>query len=437
MMQYRGYAVPEDLAQYLGVESGQFLYVSDQDDQLVQLHYVDEVDKHWDQYCRQRPETHMTTFTKSWADDEESELVPVGCPYEQYRGWVLDGTTRQVVARSFPYTKDVVCTSTQFLKTVKPHKQAGFYEVKEGTIIRVFTYRGTMFFSTHRRLNCHNSKWGNTKTFYQMWTEACEAMKLDLNTLRNENLCFVFLLVHQENQITNQVPVEQPYLLHLDTWKRGDVPQGEYKFVNMFHVDVTLPVPKPKLLSHGEAAELLEKGIAVVSSGYDEKKKYIPPTLNEMLTIRGNDPNIKHRWCVLKDTGLHTKLYEVAPPHMKKQLDDVELEINKWCRDIVEDFLFPCYLALLKNQPCPYQLSSEHDTIIRKTKAAYYQARERFYAHPRNTRKQFHWGKNVEETNRKIKEELLVQLESLAGSSIYRCIALYKKHLRLQRKLAL
>ena len=92
--------------------------------------------------------------------------------YGGLRGVIVDIKEKKIVCRSNGNTisitcdnivedKDVIKIDNYILNKNNIKIMIGF----EGTMLRIFKHRGTVYFSTHRKINCVNSKWGNSISF--------------------------------------------------------------------------------------------------------------------------------------------------------------------------------------------------------------------------------------------------------------------------------
>lgn len=84
--------------------------------------------------------------------------------------------------------------------------------VYEGTLIRLFNYKGVWKLCTKKMINSYNAKWTSDKTFGEMFDEIFkkDVFNYDLDT----SYCYSFLMGHVENNIIQNV---DNYLIHLNT----------------------------------------------------------------------------------------------------------------------------------------------------------------------------------------------------------------------------
>ena len=221
--------------------------------------------------------------------------------------------------------------------------------VFEGVVFRVFKYEGKVYFSTHRKISASRSRWGNSLPFIQMYKEAGGPSAEDLfpEDVDYSPWCYVFLVVHKDLLVGTRQQVKQPYVVHLVT-NRVQVPTeaGLRVDTNLAKDPSTLPGAKrtngepmvvsglmdnpclicPGTLSVEEANRHLAHGYygavdeslatdprqgtgeAVILYHIDRTsqrildivKVYSVP-FNWRVTMRGEDPNVYHRFCSLLD----------------------------------------------------------------------------------------------------------------------------------------
>jgi hypothetical protein len=172
-----------------------------------------------------------------------------------------------------------------------------------------------------------------------MFIEACG--KFDYNTLINyPDHCFIFLLVHPENQITNLEHITSPYILHLNTWKRIG---KNY----MDEVELDISVPKPVYFDRNIAIEALKSDKPVITAEINNTK-YIPSSLKEKYRIRGNDQNILRRWIILRSSGEHEKFAEILPYSISDQAKKLKKKYYKYINAIASGLYYKKYVKYIK-----------------------------------------------------------------------------------------
>ena len=96
--------------------------------------------------------------------------------YGNLRGVVVDKTTGLMVASSYPHTPAIVSPylslsdgNISFGEWSFPETELRFKIGSEGTLIHVYKHAGQVYRSTRKRLDPAKSRWGNSKTFGEMY----------------------------------------------------------------------------------------------------------------------------------------------------------------------------------------------------------------------------------------------------------------------------
>lgn len=148
------------------------------------------------------------------------------------RGIVVDAIAGTMVCQSFGFTRTVV--APQYLVpqpdgVLRLNDTTGLpleipvdasFAIKlgfEGTVVRVFKHRGVVYRATHRRLDITNSRWGQSKTFLEMYAELGGPSDDELfNPLSAYSpFCHIFLLVHPDVLVATKQQVGPGYIAYL------------------------------------------------------------------------------------------------------------------------------------------------------------------------------------------------------------------------------
>jgi hypothetical protein len=180
-------------------------------------------------------DTGLEMFSYTNCNNEDSETV------KQCRGVVFN--KEQLVMKTFPFTPEYSTGNEDMVslrKVLEPiFSKSQFFESMEGTLIRMFNFRGKWFISTHRKLNAFKSKWGSDETFGNSFKNAIEYefatnTKLSSRLPKGESsvitrfktmLCpskqYMFLVLHSiENRIVCNPPAN-PQLYHVGSFVNG------------------------------------------------------------------------------------------------------------------------------------------------------------------------------------------------------------------------
>ncbi len=151
--------------------------------------------------------------------------------FGQIRGIVVDIEAQTIVCRSYGYAPTIV--SDQILiqpgdgnihliddmgleHVVNPARsnyKIGF----EGTLINVFKHGGKVYRSTRKRLDPSRSRWGNSKTFTEMyWSLGGPSDETLFNPESDYSpYCHVFIIVHPDVLVVSKANINDGYLVYL------------------------------------------------------------------------------------------------------------------------------------------------------------------------------------------------------------------------------
>lgn len=263
--------------------------------------------------------------------DENSDPAEFG----YLRGIVVDLQKKQQILDSFGYTPvavaDALTLRDDKLVVLDASKQAHTFPIQdteivrafEGVMLRAFWYDGRLIMATHRRLNTEKSRWQtSTKTFLEMFAEAHgpSVEQMFDQTHRYSYSCYEFLVVHPQLLIATRQRVDAPYLVFLGerevTVDYEDIAPGIYKPTLKPSVSGRVSEPcvhQPQSMSVEDANRWLRFGyydeypindprqmsgeaVILKNKVTDEIIKVHSPSYDFRFTMRGEDPNIAHRF---------------------------------------------------------------------------------------------------------------------------------------------
>lgn len=151
--------------------------------------------------------------------------------YGQIRGIVVDSQAKTVVARSYGYTPTIVSDQVLIqpgdgnihlidqmgLEHVVDPVRSLFKIGFEGTLINVFKHDGIVYRSTRKRLDPARSRWGNSRSFMEMYWSLggpSDDVLFDPNS-KYSPYCHVFIIVHPEVLVVSKDNVGEGYLVYL------------------------------------------------------------------------------------------------------------------------------------------------------------------------------------------------------------------------------
>lgn len=143
--------------------------------------------------------------------------------YGHIRGTVVDIENKYIVCKSYAYAPIAVADELKIVnKVLTLQDQSGLVhqfpkdtlQIKrgyEGTLVRVFKHRNIIYFSTHKKINCSKSKWGNSITFFDMYKQLVNADPNDFfdKEERDSPVVQLFILVHPDVQHVSKYNFEE------------------------------------------------------------------------------------------------------------------------------------------------------------------------------------------------------------------------------------
>jgi len=256
------------------------------------------------------------------------------------RGVVVDTNHGNVVCTSYPHAPRIITSSLSsvdgkiflseniVLDKEKTRIKMGF----EGTLIHVFKHAGKIYRSTRKRLDPSKSRWGNSKTFGEMYWELNGPSDDSLfdSTKDYSPFCHSFIMVHPDVQVCTRDDVSTGFMVYLG-------PKQMYTTLNCPYssetVDFNLRVPEtssnlapgvvyaPGNLTLEEANKQLLFGFYEGFEGYQyldsrllsgefviienmetgQMYRVESPSYAWRNQIRNNNPNLLHRFFELID----------------------------------------------------------------------------------------------------------------------------------------
>ena len=308
-----------------------------------------------------------------YRDDADKNLLG------NLRGVVVDKNYGNVVSYSLPYTptfttnhltseNGYIRLGDQTVETEKLKFKIGF----EGTLITVFKYGGKVFRCTRKRLDFSRSRWGNSKTFGDIYTELSGPSDEELFDTEKEYspFCHYFILVHPDVMICSK---DNTYrLIYLGSKTMYSKEKCKYP---LDKVDFQLRAPtrfyKPENITLEQANEHLMFGFYQRFEGYE----FLDPRLlpgeflilentenGEMYRIqseayswrtemRNNNPNLFHRFFEFldysylsnkpEDESKYKKMFPILTFYELDLLKNLENPIVVWPQKTDEEHEFP------------------------------------------------------------------------------------------------
>lgn len=249
--------------------------------------------------------------------------------HAQSNGIILEKDTNKVVCASQNVFSEVDDLS-QFVSSLNTGQDPKQYRVEyceDGTLIRLYHYNGTWYTSTNRCVDGKDSFWTSQKTFDTLFWELFNREYLE--TL-DQNYTYLFILLHTENRIVvrhyqnqlvyisricnrSQITTDPLYVLAED-YHHIFSQNGEHIRRPKFIGDIDIQHLSNDMLFHPRKRGFIIK----ITEGNDTWKshRYDFPKYTKQKSIRGNVPDIKHRYLeLLNDTEMLDQLFRLYPEH--------------------------------------------------------------------------------------------------------------------------
>jgi len=262
------------------------------------------------------------------------------------RGVVFDKNTETIISYSFPHAPKYVANSLNVSEgklVLDQNTSLDMNNIKikvgfEGPLIQIFKHNGKVYHSTRKRLEAGKSRWGNSKTFDEIYKELSgpEDNVLFDETKKYSPYCHTFIMNHPDVLVCTRDNVGKGNLIYLGPRQIYSTDPSKCPFP-LDEVDVDLHLPEtvtayntnteekkiysPETLSVEEANKHLLFGFYEGFEGYQFLDPRILPgefiiledTENKMMyriesvsyhwrsTMRNNNPNYLHRFFELLD----------------------------------------------------------------------------------------------------------------------------------------
>ena len=232
----------------------------------------------------------------------------------------------------------------------------------EGTMINVFFdpavgLTGCWQIATRSTIGANVTFFkGATKTFNDMFIEACIANNLYINTL-NPHFCYSFVLQHPGNRIV--VPFSKPQLYLVDVFQivqNGDdvkVFSQNMSDVKQYGFWSLTAIRFPETYEFSTYSELIEKfaspntpynilGIVVRNKLTNERTKFRNPIYEEVRQLRGNQPKMQYQYLCLRQAGKIPEFLKFYP-ETKNELSGYRDQLHMFTNTLHKNYI-SCYI---------------------------------------------------------------------------------------------
>lgn len=223
-------------------------------------------------------------------------------------------------------------------------------EFVEGTMINVFYdygygVNGCWQIATRNTVGADVSFYKSTKTFQEMFMEACIANNFQFHTL-NPLFCYSFVLQHPENRIV--VPFKKPQLYLVAVYQiinginTARIIEQNLQVVKTGGLWDATSIKFPEQYEFNDYSELIERfasantpydimGVVIKNTETGERTKIRNPIYEEVRHLRGNQPKLQYQYLCLRHSGKLSQFLKYFPetkPEMSKFRDQVHMFTN-------------------------------------------------------------------------------------------------------------
>nr|WRK65105.1 RNA ligase [Marseillevirus futianmevirus] len=290
---------------------------------------------------------------------------------QRYRGLVLEknansdwGSPEYIeVCRSFPFTPEI---------SEIPENVESAHWSEEGTVLRVFWNNERWYISSHRLIDCTNRRWSSKKNFGEMFDDCIP--RSELSSLLDKELVYVFLLQHPENRIVSNF--ETPRLLHVQTLcSNGETLEATDRILE--HPNIAYP---ELVQQEGNLAEMAQnppqgKNGILFSLQDGNYAKIVCSEYTRKKNIRGNEPNLSHRYLNLSRLECKKDSEELLQmfPERKNELSEAQEDVER-----LNGYLYSLYRQRYISKENLILPKDEHNIIKFTKDKVYGQVQGRF-----------------------------------------------------------
>jgi hypothetical protein len=283
------------------------------------------------------------------------------------------------VCKSYPYEQPVVASEFPVQFSVENNPTAKFSKQRQGFVVRVYCPFGNVNISTHRKIDCAKSRFGQSIYMKEMFQQAAEAKGLDVKKLfpsmTDKRYCHVFFVEHKEMRMIPVVGAPDFDLVYLGSMKQvvanwadadDEDEAGEPIVRDMLPCEPKIPTLealRPQYYTHEEAQALFMGGVPLVAWVPGQAPtRLVPGSWDRKEQLRGNVPNLKLAYYSLMD-----ELVKQAAER-GDNIDDIFLATNEVFKEVLEP---EQHSLLLEYQQELERLldSTEHDHLGNKPAA--------------------------------------------------------------------
>jgi hypothetical protein len=308
---------------------------------------------------------------------------------QQIRGYVVDqNDNNTIVCKTFGYTPEVLANNHQQLNDeIGPliSGETSFFKAYEGTLLRVWCYKNKWFLSTHRKLDAFKSRWGSSTSYGDLFCAGL-SNRVDVNgntiptsfnefvATLNSDKVYVFLM--KSCKINRKVcrGDDKPVIYVVGAFIRSQ----NFAFTSS---NEETNCSQPERLAFASADELVDfvlqsdpheiQGV-VLNNPNGSMGKLVNPMYDHFDKIRGNVPNVLHRYVQLRWKPECTALKQMYPEHVDK-FDEWEAVMKQVVDNVLRKY-FDRYIhhntAIVPSEQYPL-MQQVHQYYIQKLRASH------------------------------------------------------------------
>jgi hypothetical protein len=196
-----------------------------------------------------------------------------------------------------------------------------------------------------------------SKTFRQMFDEACIHCELEIETL-DTKYCYSFVLQHPENRIVVPIKTPQLYLIAVYEIKQDDASLLVIEHDKSTFLETMIKVKCPLRYEFSTYTDLINDyaspntpyytlGVVIKNMQTGERTKIRNPIYEEVRHLRGNQPKLQYQYLSLRHSGKLSqflKYYPETKAEMSKFRDQVHMFTNTLHKNYIS-----CYVK--KDKP--------------------------------------------------------------------------------------
>lgn len=232
----------------------------------------------------------------------------------------IDEFKDYIVCKSFPFTPEY---DVSIAKDIFEEHNSGskFYPSFEGTVLRLYNYKGEWFLSTHKKISAFHSRWGSSKSFGQMFLEQLNIQNIqDVDSMElNKNKIYTFLLrTSYENRIVCRY--NDMSLFYIGSFDREH--DFKYELDTFPNVNCIPEIPNINTFEDLESYiqrsdEFKEQGVVMVNNE-GRSYKILNPRYTELFVLRKNETNIFKAYIMNMQDGTHREFCKLYPEFSEK-----------------------------------------------------------------------------------------------------------------------